>query len=124
MNEVVVDQFGNVQIPGVILIRLGLRPGRRLIIETTEEGSIKLSPVSEEDHAVSPPVSETEPIEPMLVEENGILVLQNGAAPDTIKLIRKNGVLVALVEPIGDLEHAVERNRQARIEKLMEGFIP
>src|SRR5262245_34138925 len=48
MSEVIVDQFGNVQIPGVILTRLGLEPGQRLIIETDEEGAIRLSPVSEE----------------------------------------------------------------------------
>lgn len=124
MSEVVVDQFGNVQIPGVILTRLGLGPGRRLVIETDEEGSIKLSPVSEEDHSASLSALETELIEPELVEENGFLVLQAGADQGSIKLIRKNGVLVASVEPIGDLEHAVERDRQARIEKLMEGFTP
>jgi bifunctional DNA-binding transcriptional regulator/antitoxin component of YhaV-PrlF toxin-antitoxin module len=124
MSEVVVDQFGNVQIPGVILTRLGLGPGRRLVIETDEEGSIKLSPVSEEDHSASLPGPETEPVEPRRVEENGILVLQTGADQGSIKLIRKNGVLVASVEPEGDLEHAVERDRQARIEKLMEGFRP
>jgi hypothetical protein len=65
---------------------------------------------------------DTEPIEPGLVEENGVLVVQVGTDRGTIKLIRKNGVLVASVEPEGDLEHAVERDRQARIEKLMEGF--
>ncbi len=124
MSEVVVDQFGNVQIPGVILTRLGLGPGRRLVIETDEEGSIKLSPVSEEGHSASLPPPETEPVEPESVEENGVLVLQASANSDTVKLIRKNGVLVASVEPVGDLEHAVERDRQARIEKLMEGFIP
>ncbi len=124
MNEVVVDQFGNVQIPGVILTRLGLGPGRRLVIETDEEGSIKLSPVSEEDHSVNLPASETEPIEPRLVEENGVLVLQAGPSSETVKLIRKNGVLVASVEPVADLEYAVERDREARIEKLMRGIIP
>lgn len=124
MKEIVVDQFGNVQIPETILMQLGLGPGRRLVIETSEEGSIKLSPVSEEDHSASPPVSETEPTEPRLVEKNGILVLQADTAQDTIKLIRKNGVLVASVESMGDLEHAVELDRQARIEKLMKGFIP
>ncbi len=115
MSEIVVDQFGNVQIPGVILTRLGLGPGRRLVIETDEEGSIKLSPVSEEDHSANLPKPETEPVEPRRVEENGILVLPTGADQDSIKLIRKNGVLVASVEPAGDLEHAVERDRQARI---------
>jgi hypothetical protein len=93
-----------------------------LVVETDEEGSIKLSPVSEEDHPASLPAPETEPIEPRLVEENGVLVLQANANSDTVKLIRKNGGLVASVEPIGDLEHAVERDREARIEKLMEGF--
>ena len=102
MSEVVVDQFGNVKIPGVILTRLGLGPGQRLIIETDEEGSIKLSPVSEEDHSSGLPSPETEPVEPGLVEENGILVLQTGADQGSIKLIRKNGVLVASVEPACD----------------------
>ncbi|MGH9756074.1 MAG: hypothetical protein ACREA2_25105 [Blastocatellia bacterium] len=85
MSEVVVDQFGNVQIPGVILTRLGLGPGQRLIIETDEEGSIRLSPVSEEGNSVKLPASE-----PELIEENGILVLRAGVNLDINKLIEED----------------------------------
>jgi bifunctional DNA-binding transcriptional regulator/antitoxin component of YhaV-PrlF toxin-antitoxin module len=97
MSEVVVDQFGNVQIPGVILTRLGLGPGQRLIIETDEEGSIRLSPVSEEGNSVKFPT-----LEPELVEENGILVLQAGANLDINKLL--------------------EEGREEQMDKLMEGI--
>ncbi len=120
MSEVIVDQFGSVQIPSVILVRLGLGPGCRLVIETDEQGSIKLSPVSAASH--SPSLPSPEPVEPQPVEENDVVVLPAEPNSDTVKLIRKNGVLVASVEPVGDLEHAVEFGRQARIEKLMEGF--
>jgi bifunctional DNA-binding transcriptional regulator/antitoxin component of YhaV-PrlF toxin-antitoxin module len=85
MSEVVVDQFGNVRIPGVILTRLGLEPGQRLIIETDEEGSIRLSPFSEEDDPVKFPTSE-----PEMIEENGILVLQIGAGLDINKLLEED----------------------------------
>jgi bifunctional DNA-binding transcriptional regulator/antitoxin component of YhaV-PrlF toxin-antitoxin module len=100
MSEVVVDQFGNVRIPGVILMKLGLGPGRRLVIETDEEGSIRLSPVSEEDHSAMSPTPEI--IEPALIEENGILVLQAGGNIDINKLI--------------------EEDRDERMNKLMEGI--
>jgi len=102
MSEVVVDQFGNIRIPGVILMRLGLGPGRRLIIETDEEGSIRLSPISEEDNSVRFLVSEPDLIEPELVEENGILVLQAGSNLDINKLI--------------------EESREERMNGLMEGI--
>jgi bifunctional DNA-binding transcriptional regulator/antitoxin component of YhaV-PrlF toxin-antitoxin module len=102
MSEVVVDQFGNVKIPGVILARLGLGPGQRLIVETDEEGSIRLSPVSEEDDSVKFPTLEPELIELELIEENGILVLQAGANLDINKLI--------------------EEDREERMNKLIEGI--
>jgi len=100
MSEVVVDQFGNVRIPGVILTRLGLGPGRRLVIETDEEGSIRLSPVSEKDNSAMAPAPEI--IEPELIEENGILVLQAGASLDINKLI--------------------EDEREERMNNLIEGI--
>jgi bifunctional DNA-binding transcriptional regulator/antitoxin component of YhaV-PrlF toxin-antitoxin module len=97
MSEVVVDQFGNVLIPGVILTRLGLGPGRRLVVETDEEGSIRLSPVSEEGNS-----AKFQTLEPELIEENGILVLQAGADLDINKLI--------------------EEDREERMNKLMDGI--
>jgi len=97
MSEVIVDQFGNVRIPGIILTRLGLEPGQRLIIETDEEGSIRLSPVSEEGKSVKFPMSE-----PELIEENGILVLQTGASLDINELL--------------------EEDREERMNKLTEGI--
>lgn len=95
MSEVVVDQFGNVRIPGVILTRLGLGPGRRLVIETDEEGSIRLRPVSEENSSLKFPTRE-----PELIEENGVLILQAGDGLDISKLI--------------------EEDREDRMNKLME----
>lgn len=100
MSEVIVDQFGNVRIPGAILTRLGLGPGQRLIIETDEEGSIRLSPVSEEGDSVKFPTSELELIEPELIEENGILVLQAGANLD--------------------INQFIEEDRKERMNRLME----
>jgi bifunctional DNA-binding transcriptional regulator/antitoxin component of YhaV-PrlF toxin-antitoxin module len=97
MSEVVVDRFGNAQIPGFILTRLGLGPGQRLIIETDEEGSIRLSPVTEECDSVKFPASE-----PELIEENGILVLQAGSGLNINKLL--------------------EEDREERMNKLTEGI--
>jgi hypothetical protein len=68
-----------------------------LIIETDEEGSIRLSPVSEEGSSVKSSTAA-----PELVEENGILVLQAGACLDINKLL--------------------EEDREERMNKLMEGI--
>lgn len=130
MSEVVLDQAGRVEIPESIRTQFGLMPGSKLEIDTGLQGVIYLWPVSEEsdgeqsgavrlirkngvlvasvepvgdlEHAVSSLEPETELIEPELIEENGILVLQAGAGLDINKLI--------------------EEDREERMNKLMEGI--
>lgn len=95
MSEVILDDTGRVEIPEDIRALYGLLPGSKLEIETNSWGEIHLRPVAEE--------LDKEQAEPLL-------------------LIRKNGVLVANVEVLGDIADAVERDRAARLEKLMGDY--
>lgn len=95
MSEVILDETGRVEIPADIRARYGLLPGSKLEIETNGWGEIHLRPVAEE---------------------------LNKELAEPLKLIRKNGVLVASVEAVGNLEQAVEHDRAARLEKLMGDY--
>jgi bifunctional DNA-binding transcriptional regulator/antitoxin component of YhaV-PrlF toxin-antitoxin module len=97
MNEIVVDQFGKVEIPVHLRARLGWLPGRRLLVEADEEGFLKLSPVTEEASALC-----SSDFEPRLIEEDGLLALEAGNDLDIDKLI--------------------DELREERMQKLMEGI--
>lgn len=97
MSELIVDQAGKVEIPRSVCEHLGLEPGQRLNLETDDEkGSIRLSPVIEENTSAL-----TQDSEPRLIEENGFLVIDAGEGLDILKLI--------------------ERDREERMRYLMGG---
>ena len=97
MNEIVVDQLGKVEIPGHLRARLGWLPGRRLLVEADEEGSIKLSPAAEGTASLC-----SSDFEPILIEEDWLLALE---------------------AEIGlDIDGLIDELREERMKKLMEGI--
>lgn len=96
VGQIVVSDSGKVEIPESICEQLGLVPGTRLIVEADDQGGIRLRLKSEGE----PPEQSDSDL----------------TAP---QLIWKNGVLMVRAEPAGDLEQAVERDREARLENLI-----
>lgn len=97
MSEIVLDQFGKVEIPSHLRTRLGWLPGRRLLVEADDEGCIKLSPVAEGAASLC-----SSDFEPLLIEEDGLLALEAG-----------NGL---------DIDRLIDELREERMKKLMEGI--
>ena len=97
MSEIVVDQFGKVEIPSHLRARLGWLPGRRLIVEADKEGSLKLRPVTEESHSAE-------------------------RAEEEVRLVYEGSVLVAQTEALEDITEFISRAREARLAALMDGI--
>lgn len=97
MSEVVMDQLGRVEIPQSIRELFGLLPGRRLMLEADDDGSIRLSPLSAEQ-----PSSEEPEQEAQIIEEDGLLKIVGGEGVD-----------------IGAL---IDQLREERMQTLMQGI--
>ena len=99
MSEVVVDQSGRVEIPLGVRELFGLLPGRRLLLEADEGGSIRLRPVDEDGLSTEEPASD-----PEIIEEDGLLKIVGGEGVD-----------------IGAL---IDQLREERMQTLMQGIRP